>query len=57
MTTPLDNYLCLSCGHEAKDHTAFIGPCAECWRKLVAPPCPRFGLRDEDRETVAALKF
>ncbi len=55
--TPLDNFLCATCEHRARDHTAFIGPCAECWRKLVDPLCPRFRLRDEDREEVAALKL
>ncbi len=54
MTTPLSDYLCAGCAHKAKDHTAFIGPCAECWRQAIEV-CPKFILREEDREAVAAL--
>ncbi len=56
MSTPLDDFLCASCAHKAKDHTAFIGPCAECWRQLDTPEiCPRFIIREQDRATIMAL--
>ncbi len=55
MTTPLDNFLCASCGHKAKDHTMYMGPCAECWRQAIEI-CPLFIMCEVDRERVAALK-
>lgn len=54
--TPLEAYLCATCGHRARRHLGLWGPCADCWVE-IGTICRLFVLRAEDVEEVKALEF
>ena len=39
---------CKGCGHTAINHTAEVGPCAECWR-LCLTICEKFVPKDVEK--------
>lgn len=55
--TPFDDFLCANCSHKARRHFTHVGPCADCWEKLIDPICPHFIMREEDRNAVEAIKI
>ena len=52
--TMMNEFVCDTCGHIARRHTAHTGPCADCWAE-VKTICERFRPRAEDLETIKDL--
>ncbi len=49
-----DAFLCRECGHVAKRHTMYVGPCSDCWA-VPQTICKAFKPKFEDEAAIDAI--
>ncbi len=49
-----NEFVCRECGHVAKSHAMYVGPCADCWSEAKTI-CKAFKPKFEDEEAIDAI--